>query len=40
MAAPRRFLFRFQVNDTLHPGMLLVVNVRFSSRPGPPPAVY
>lgn len=39
MDAPRRFLFRFQVNDTLNPGILLVVNVRFSSRPGPTPAV-
>lgn len=33
---PRRYLFRFAVNDKLSETILHLVNVRFSSRAGPP----
>jgi hypothetical protein len=33
---PRRYLFRFAINDKLTPNVLEIVNVRFSSRPGSP----
>jgi hypothetical protein len=33
---PRRYLFRFAINDKLTANVLEIVNVRFSSRPGPP----
>ncbi|MBL8796421.1 MAG: hypothetical protein JNM56_21155 [Planctomycetia bacterium] len=33
---PRRFLFRFAVNDTRSPDVLFLVNVRFSSKPWQP----